>query len=341
MSLAAWLGLAHPNGQPVDHRPAILLEGDATAIGAAWPTVDTALRQYPAYRLVIAVPREDVEHVQRLFSHERVVQSSSHVPAVLTIRADETAESIVEKFRALPSATETFTPIAATVARVALRLMGAPRFETADALREALGRPAAILCLGNGPSSRDARVGDHHGAALFRVNWIWRGEKAFNRPRMVFTADPDVPPEGLDAILGFPDSDSGSIILARHLLARRMPRAGYVFADHFAPPLIATAEPLRPTNGAMMIATAAALHPKKLIIGGIDLYRHPLGRYPENAAMDGYARGHSAACDLAFIGRALSDFAGEIEHLNPDLQAALASVSDRVPAFPPPPRHTG
>jgi|GEM_PF-6981261 len=337
MRLAARLGLAHPPGQPVDHRPAILLEGNAEQVEVAWPAVDAALRQYSAYRLVIAVPREDLEHVQQRFSHERVVEHSNHARAVLTIKAGEMAERIAEKFHALPFAPETSTPIAARITRAVLPFIGVPRFETVDALREALGEPAAILCLGNGPSSHNARVNDYCDATLFRVNWIWSGETTFNRPRMVFTADPDIPPQGLNAILGFPDASSGSTILAQHLLARRRPRAGYVFVDHFAPPLIATAEPLRPTNGAIMIATAAALRPKKLIIGGIDLYRHPQGRYPESTAMDGYARGHSAACDLAVIKHALSGFTGEIEHLNPKLEAALDAISDRSKVFPPPP----
>ncbi|MFT3989318.1 hypothetical protein [Aestuariivirga sp.] len=341
MSLAARLHLAHPPGQPVDHRPVILLEGDAAEIEAAWPMFDAALRHSPAYRLVIAVPREDVVLVQRRFSHERVVEHSSHVPAALTIRANETAERIAKRLEALPHAPVTRTPIAAMVARAILPLTGAPRFETADALCAALGRPAQILCLGNGPSSRKARADDHRDATLFRVNWIWRKDASFNRPRMVFTADPDVPPHGLDAILGFPDSTCGFTILAHHLLAGRRPRAGYIFADHLLPPLTTKAEPLRPTNGAIMIATAAALQPKKLIIGGIDLYRHSEGRYPESPAMDGYARGHSADCDLAVIRHALLDFPGEIEHLNPEFAAALAAISDRSPAFPPSPSRHG
>ena len=57
-----------------------------------------------------------------------------------------------------------------------------------------------------------------------------------------------------------------------------------------------------------MVVVAAALQPKRLVIAGLDLYRHPEGRYPGATAIDGYARGHSAACDLAVIAEALDGF---------------------------------
>jgi hypothetical protein len=59
------------------------------------------------------------------------------------------------------------------------------------------------------------------------------------------------------------------------------------------------------------------------VIAGLDLYRHPEGRYPGSTAVDGYARGHSAACDLAVIAEALERFSGELVILSPALVEAL------------------
>ena len=73
--------------------------------------------------------------------------------------------------------------------------------------------------------------------------------------------------------------------------------------ERLQPPLFDPSKPIIPTNGALMVAVAAALQPKRLVIAGLDLYRHPEGRYPGSTAIDGYARGHSAACDLAVIAR--------------------------------------
>jgi hypothetical protein len=79
-----------------------------------------------------------------------------------------------------------------------------------------------------------------------------------------------------------------------------------------------------PTNGALMIATAAALQPKHLAIAGMDLYRHPQGRYPsDSAAADGYSRQHSRALDLALIRSALAAYEGEVVVVGEALRRAL------------------
>ena len=72
-----------------------------------------------------------------------------------------------------------------------------------------------------------------------------------------------------------------------------------------------------------MIAIAAALAPDTLVIAGMDLYRHPAGRYPGSDAVEGYARGHSAECDLALIARALDGFKGRVVLFSPNLARAL------------------
>jgi 3-deoxy-D-manno-octulosonic-acid transferase len=65
------------------------------------------------------------------------------------------------------------------------------RLHTLDALREQLGHPDTILCLGNGPSSEAPCLGRIAYDALFRVNWRWVGRGRFTRPDVVFTGDRD------------------------------------------------------------------------------------------------------------------------------------------------------
>src|SRR4029079_17608285 len=98
---------------------------------------------------------------------------------------------------------------------------------------------------------------------------------------MVFTAAHDLP-RGRRSVIVFPDSATGIPILVRHTFLLHPPRAGYVFLDELLDLPVASSSEGRdmPTNGARMIAAAAALQPKRLAIAGMDLYQHPGGRYP-------------------------------------------------------------
>ncbi len=157
---------------------------------------------------------------------------------------------------------------------------------------------------------------------LFRVNYQWRNHDFAGNPAVIFTADPDLPPENTGAVLVFPGPAEAHRILLRHCLQRRPPRRGYaVFPD-----LLDTGTwDFRPTNGALMIAAAAALQPKKIIIAGIDLYRHPAGKYPGDAsAPNAYDAMHSRATDVAFIRAALAGFGGELVLLGDQLPQALS-----------------
>ena len=60
-----------------------------------------------------------------------------------------------------------------------------------------------------------------------------------------------------------------------------------------------------------------ALRPRRLVIAGIDLYRHPEGKYPGGADNEeGYAGQHRAEIDLDLIGRSLASFRGEVAILS-------------------------
>jgi hypothetical protein len=70
---------------------------------------------------------------------------------------------------------------------------------------------------------------------------------------------------------------------------------------------------MRPTNGATMIAAAVALKPKRLILGGIDLFEHPDGAYPwDQTTPNAYVAVHDAQLELMFVLQTLRQFEGEL-----------------------------
>ena len=190
------------------------------------------------------------------------------------------------------------------------------------ALKAKLADPAAICCLGNGPSSEDSAIQNQHFAVVFRVNYQWKTRGFALNPAAIFTADPDLPPQTADAVLVFPSRPEANRILLDHCRKLRPPKAGYAVF----PELMDTGVwPAWPTNGALMIATAAALKPRKILIAGMDLYRHPAGKYPGDASeINAYDAIHNRETDIAFIRAALRDFTGELTILSDDLKRELA-----------------
>jgi len=333
------LGLLLPRS-----RPTVVIAGTVEDIGRLYPTIDAVLRERPGYRLVVAA--DDIGALRARYPHEVVLPLPHSVVsrhwqrrlgAVLFIgpggllgegRAGFldsnqaiTPELLIAMLPPLdlpkrPSSSSTFL----------INLFGGHRITSPVDLAERLGKPRTIVCLGNGPSSEDQRLAGFSGATLFRVNWNWRGRNWLTGPDVIFTADPDLPDIGRRPVLVFPTAAVGQPILLRHTGAMRAPSAGYVFLDAFDPPLADLSGPMIPTNGALMIALAAALKPDRIVIAGMDLYQHPDGRYPGDAtALDGYSRDHSAEIDLGLIGAALRDFAGETIILSDHLRAALAA----------------
>ena len=329
---------------------------DAAGIEAAYPAIDAALAQRPGQRLLLTVPAADLVWLRQLLPHESVAAQPGRGalerwirklrPAlVIRIGADAThsalsrtpvavlgfddgrAVSMESILGALPEAMSQPAPPhdgwKERLAERLVRLSAGPAIGSLDALRNRLGRPSTILCLGNGPSSEDPALEQAPFDCLFRVNWIWRERDLLTKPDLVFTADPDLPPERCRPIIAFPTRSAGLPILTKHVLRFRRPR-GYLFLDRLAPFADELAVEPIPTNGALMIAVAAALQPRRLVIAGVDLYRHPAGRYPGDAvALDGYGRQHSRDRDLDLIGRALGGFAGEAVILGDALKQAL------------------
>lgn len=207
-------------------------------------------------------------------------------------------------------------------ARATLRRDGLREIASTSELGQRLRNPSAIVCLGNGPSSESERI-PADCDCLFRANWVWRHRGLLTEPDVVFTADPDLPPPGSHAIIGFPTVADATRILRRQRRARRAPAAWFAVPS-MAPAIASIPRDAFPTNGALMIAVAAALDPARLVISGIDLYDHPQGKYPgENSEPNEYAGIHHPQVEVDFIRWALAGYRRELIVLSDNLRAAL------------------
>lgn len=199
-----------------------------------------------------------------------------------------------------------------------------------EALNERLGRPETILCLGNGPSSEDPGLSGVAHDALFRVNWRWLERGVLTRPDMVFVGDLRTTSRVRGCVFGFRTVAWESEVLLRHLLlAGRLRRLEYFTYERASSFLSDAAWPAHPTNGVVMVAAAAALKPRRLIVSGIDLYLDPRGRYPgDTAAENAFPKMHSREVELDILDKVLADYRGELRIVNEPLRKALAERRD-------------
>jgi hypothetical protein len=334
------VGLLLPKGR----QPTVALVGRTEVIARSYPLLNAALAARPGYRLVIAVPVEHLAGTRRRYPHETVLPlphpfAAGHwrrrLNIVMIVGKNQVLgaaeawnfankeESVAEEVaRNLPPLDK--QPKIKSGGTFLIDLLGGRRVASLTDLRARLRGPKTIICLGNGPSSENPKLADYAEATLFRVNWIWRQRGWMTEPDLVFTVDPDPPGRGKRPIIAFPTGTIGRPVLMRHALRLQPPKAGYMFLDMLEPPLADFAAATVPTNGALMIAVAATLQPERIIVAGIDLYRHPQGRYPgDKAALDGYSREHSADMDLGLIRNAFSGFSGEVIILSENLRKAL------------------
>ena len=226
--------------------------------------------------------------------------------------------------RAWPPAAGWWVNIPDQIGRGVLSLRGARCSASWDALRGALGDPDSILCLGNGPSSEADAVHGVRFDRLFRVNWIWSDRTRHVSPDLVFTADLDPPSIRPTPAICFPTRRDANRVLASYI-ARKIPLPPeYLVFPELPSEAIVKTWSHRPTNGAIMVAAAVQLHPKRLAIAGIDLYLHPDGKYPGyRDEPNTYDPIHDRDVDLAFIMAALRRFKGEVEILSPQLRSTL------------------
>jgi hypothetical protein len=195
------------------------------------------------------------------------------------------------------------------------------RLDTLAALRDALGAPQCIVCLGNGPSSEDRALLAFRYDALFRVKHRWLDRGFLAEPDMVFTGSMKTLRRVRHTIFGF-----SSVATEAMLLHKWLPRSLFRSLTFFTPERAGTlprypSDTHVPTNGAIMLATAVALAPKSLIVAGIDLFSDPRGAYPDNdPTVNAYAAAHDARAELAFILQILDAYRGELLILGNVLQ---------------------
>lgn len=224
-------------------------------------------------------------------------------------------------------------PLRRAVERFALRCMDSPalsrllapkvqRLDDLAALRRALDNPRSILCLGNGPSSEDPEVATVRFDKLFRVNDLWLKRGLLTRPDMVFTGSKGALASVKGAIFGLHTIRSEGRLVVAPLLRPLTWGFRYATIERFG---LFISEPrwdaVRPTNGAIMLATAVALQPERLVISGIDLFSHPAGTYPgDTRTPNAYTPGHNPDSELAVLLEALSLYRGELVILSSALR---------------------
>lgn len=206
-----------------------------------------------------------------------------------------------------------------------------PEYERIEDLLVALGVPGSILCLGNGPSSRHPGVEAMRCDRLFRVNHSWKDRGGpFLSPDLVFTGQRDTvmalrPPYGFV----FGKIQSEEKILSGLLYSWR--RLSYGTAQRLGLHTTGCGGKAAPTNGALMVATAVALRPRRLVIAGIDLFSDPAGAYPGDPVTENaYAVGHDASFERDFILGALRRHEGELVVFGRGLRSALRAERSLV-----------
>jgi len=222
--------------------------------------------------------------------------------------------------------------IAGTAAGQALVSLGARRLATLADVRQRLGQPETILCLGNGPSSEDEQLHGLPHDCLFRVNSRCLERGLLIHPDVVFTGDHLSLRRCRACLFGFRTAVEETAVLFNHWLGLRPGRIECFNAERLGLRLDERSWGARPTNGAVMVATAVALRPRRLIVAGLDLYRHPAGKYPgDPVSANCYANVHDADSERAVICQALLAFRGELVVVGEALRAALAERGASLP----------
>ncbi|MEE9494796.1 MAG: hypothetical protein V3W04_15660 [Gammaproteobacteria bacterium] len=184
---------------------------------------------------------------------------------------------------------------------------------TIDSLKNELGNPTCILCLGNGPSSIDSRLNYMAYDVLFRVNHLWLKQGHLSHPDMIFTGlKSTVKAYKENTIFGFQTLAREEDMLVKCLPIPR--KLTYATAEAVGSVNYKELDAsYQPTNGLVMLATAVALQPEKIIIAGVDLFQHPTGAYPaDTTTPNAYTLAHDRDMEQAEILDVLAKFKGEL-----------------------------
>ena len=187
------------------------------------------------------------------------------------------------------------------------------RLETIEDLRRALGEPRTILCLGNGPSSEDRALGEMAHDSLFRVNHRWLERGFLVKPDIVFTGSDKTLAAVQGTMFGLSSIEIETMLLRKWLLRRPFRRLNTFSPERAGVLPVCPAGASRPTNGVIMLATAVALRPNRLIVAGLDLFQDPKGAYPgDPITPNAYAAAHERSMELRLILEILGRYRGEL-----------------------------
>ena len=318
----------------VNPRLLLLLDG-GRSLGAR-PVEEVVARALPLVAVALGGGADAVPHVAQALrasgARGRRVQLADASPAA-ALRAAAALQDVLPESPALPRVRQAWR-VPSVRDRVgqsrawaaAATLLSGRRIDDTHALRERLGAPRSVLVLGNGPSSEDPRLADLAYDCVIRVNWRWQQRGIFVAPQVVFAGDPGTMTRIDGAIFGF-----WNVALERAMLLRRLATRGprpveFVTMERMSAVIRDVDWPARPTNGALAVLLAALLAPERIVIAGIDLFRHPDGRYPGEAlARNDYSHVHEMETDLGIMELALHDFDGELVIASDILRDELAA----------------
>jgi hypothetical protein len=327
------LGRARDEGMPV-----ALVDAAAPPLPTTLPYIHLFCTRTPAVAAHIAamgVPRDRIHVTGALRADRARDQACADEAAARTIEALGPAIAAIPPLpggmpdRTAPRRMDQLART--TIGRLLVATRRGRQLSTLEALRERLGHPETILCLGNGPSSEDRQLLDLEYDALFRVNWRWLERGILTRPDMVFVGDLRTTARLRSCVFGFRTLAWESEVLLRHLLLNgSLRRIEYFTYERFSPWLSDESWSAHPTNGAVMVATAVALQPRRLILAGIDLYLDPRGRYPGDPTPENdFPQMHSREVELEILHRVLTGYRGETWILSEPLREALAAKRAR------------
>lgn len=221
--------------------------------------------------------------------------------------------------------------------RIAQRLMRGPahcllapmarRFPSKEALCDHLGRPKTIMCLGNGPTCADPRLADMPHDVLFRVNHQWMEDGYMTEADVLFAGVKKSMRAAGPILIAVASRRKEQALLGVRLLMPWRGRFRYVVVEDIAPIGDSLHGNPRPTTGAVMMAAAVALEPRRLIVAGMDMFSDRSGAYPGRPeAVNAYALSHDKGTDAAFIRQHLAHYQGEIITLSPEFAKLAKTV---------------
>ena len=210
----------------------------------------------------------------------------------------------------------------------------AERIATVEDLAAHLRHPRTILCLGNGPSSEDPRLRGIAYDTLLRVNHLWQERGFLADPDVVFTGSTDTVRRMKRAIVAASTIQHEGRILLTGFTRRSFRRFRFFTVERLQ---VLTPQPwwgsAIPTNGILMLATAVALRPERIIVAGMDLFRHQSGAYPGDArTANAYTSRHDADVEERLLLETLGAHGGHVEIIGDVLGSMWeAHVSKRSP----------